>query len=357
MQTADAVFYYPLLQETAKTVRGYCLRHGFNYEQYVGIKRGNVPWQASYNRVYMLKEMIDRGVEGWVLYLDADAYIHDMDFDLAAYLEERSDKAAIFAGYSLGTIPYDINSGGFAVNLSHPVGKSLVLDWYETVRRISDEHFAVAIHWQHDLANDQHLLFQVLENYVENLDCGGSIIFERSNQSYVNSGPFIRQHLRSMYDSFDDRMRAVSDLVGSVANDLSDVRDNGGPGMYLQTTHSGFLTSCGRRVANGVETTGAAGGLLFGPYTSAEAGRYHVRLFGKARPPVGASFDVVSDVAARRGHVVYTSRHVQFDKCSSGLLIDYPLVLDEDVDDLEIRITVEADADMIVSAVQLIPVG
>lgn len=357
MQTADAVFYYPLLQETAKTVRAYCLRHGFDYEQYVGVKRGNVPWQASYNRVYMLKEMIDRGVEGWVLYLDADAYIHDMDFDLAAYFEERSDKAAIFAGYSLGKIPYDINSGGFAVNLSHPVGKSLILDWYETVRRIGDENFAVAVHWQHDLANDQHLLFQVLERYVESLDCGGSIIFERSNESYVNSGPFIRQHLRSMYDSFDDRMRAVKDLVAGIANDPAEVRNHGGPGMYLKATHPRFLTSCGRRVANGVATTDSAGALLFGPYTSAEAGRYRVRLFGKARPAPGASFGVASDVAARRGHVVYTSCHVMFDEPISGLLIDYPLVLKEDVDDLEIRIEVGADADMVVSALQLLPVA
>lgn len=64
VQTADPVFYYAMLHETSRTVRAFCATNGLKYESYVGVKRGFMPWNATYNRVYMLKEMVDRGYTG-----------------------------------------------------------------------------------------------------------------------------------------------------------------------------------------------------------------------------------------------------------------------------------------------------
>lgn len=350
MQTADAIFYYPMLAETSKTVRAFCARNGFAYEQYVGIKRGHMPWQASYNRVYMLKEMIDRGVSGWVLYLDADAFIRDLDFDLKSYLDERSGSAAIFAGYSSCETPYDINSGGFALNLSDPIAKSMVLDWHRSVDRIPDEIFDRAIDWSHDLANDQHLLWHVLHSYVEERRIKHRIIFERANQSYVNNGPFISQYLRFFFDSFPERLDATTREVARIMADEPDLYGDEGPGTYIVSDHPSLITGCGRKTRFGIETVGVAGGLLGGPFLYLEAGRYRARIFGTAMP--GTCFR--SDVTARRGQVVLAGQEVVYDRAHRGFLTEMAFCIDKPTHEIEARVAVGADAEMRIHGIQII---
>jgi len=50
MQTADAHVYREMLHHTANVNIAYCARHHIEYESYIGVKRGKVAWQASYNR-------------------------------------------------------------------------------------------------------------------------------------------------------------------------------------------------------------------------------------------------------------------------------------------------------------------
>ena len=351
IQTADPIFYYPMLLETSKTVRALCASNGFSYEQYVGIKRGHMPWHASFNRVYMLKEMLDRGVKGWVLYLDADAFVRHLDFDIAGYFAQRSSAGAIFAGYCDGKTPYDINSGGFAVNLSDPVGQSIILDWFRHVDRIPDELFDGAIDWAEDVANDQHLLWHVLHHHVEERRIKNRILFEPTNQSYVNNGPFITQHLRSMHKGFDKRLQAIRAEVDWVLGDRPPLFGNKGPGIYMTAHHPRWLTSCGRRTDLGIEATGQAGGLLFGPYLRLKAGRHVARLFGAARLPNSFRFDVATD----RGHVVIAAREVSCGYLQHGLLAELDFELGSPTDSLEVRVEVDADVDLCIHAVQILP--
>ena len=354
LQTADPIFYYPMLTETAKTVRALCARNGFSYEQYVGLKRGHMPWQASYNRIYLLKEMIDRGVEGWVLYLDADAFIHDLGFDLGAYLEERSHAAAIFAGYSTCETSYDVNSGGFAINLSHPVGKAIVIDWYRSIATVDPLTFDSAVHWEHDLGNDQHLLVGVLRHYVEELKLDSVLIFERANQSYVNNGPFVAQLLRSFFGSFAERLAAVKKRVAEVMASEPALAEHEGPGVYMPAHHPRLVTSCGRKTIAGIRSTGQSGGLMFGPYIRLGAGRHVARIIGDIRPRPGQPAKFVSDVAINRGFVVLATDDVQYDAPARGILSQFPFELDEDTDSLEVRVVVPEGVDMSIQAIQIV---
>ena len=63
LQTADPVDYYEMLYETSKTVRMYCKDKGIHYHCYIGIKRGYFSWHASFNRIYMVKEILDSGFQ------------------------------------------------------------------------------------------------------------------------------------------------------------------------------------------------------------------------------------------------------------------------------------------------------
>lgn len=356
MQTADAVFYYPMLVETAKTVRAFCARNGFAYEQYVGIKRGHMPWQASYNRIYMLKEMVDRGVEGWVFYLDADAFIQDLDFDLAAYLEARSQAAGIFSGYSTCELPYDINSGGFALNLSHPVAKAIVFDWYQSIATVPAREFDGAVHWQHDLGNDQHLLCHILRRYIEDAGVGDTLIFERANRSYVNNGPFVSQLLRSMFPTHGERLATIKKRVAETLVHEKQRSEREGPGVYMRAHHPRLVSACGRKTLSGISSTGNAGGLMFGPYIRLDAGRYVARIYGQVNVPDGsdgASF--ATDIAIDKGFAVLSAQDRRLERSTKGLIVQNPFELAEDTDSLEVRVTVGAEIDMSIHAIQIVP--
>ena len=166
LQTSDPIIYYPMLQETSKTVRRFCILNGFHYIQYVGIKSGNMPWKAIYNRIFMLKELLDDGFRGWAFHMDADSYIVDQNFDLESYLEDKESYAGIFCGHLEG-IPYNVNSGGFAINYNHPIGRQLVDDYYQSVKDFGREAFDRAVYWGDDIREDQWLLHLVLKKYVD----------------------------------------------------------------------------------------------------------------------------------------------------------------------------------------------
>lgn len=355
LQTADAIFYYPMLLETAKTVRAFCERNGYAYEQYVGIKRGFMPWQASFNRVYLLKEMLDRGVDGWVLYLDADAFIQDLDFDLSQYLEDRADSAAIFAGYSSCEKPYDINSGGFAINLSHPIGKAIVVDWYTACMNVPSVDFNSAVHWQQDVANDQYILFKILERYVEDLGIASMLMFERANQSYVNNGPFIGQFLRSMFPSFATRLAAVKAKVAEVIACYDSLSNDSEPGVYIRADHPKLFTASGRKTLSGIRSTGAEGNLVYGPYIPLPAGRYISRIYGEVRMRTDQEALILSsDVAIDQGFRILATEERRFVGPAKGIIMSLSFELAEPTYSLEVRTTAGLGNDVSVHAIQIV---
>ena len=210
-QSADPFRYLPMLAVTAPNVVEYCRRHGLAYESFVGIKRGAWNWQASFNRIAMLRELIERGFTGWAVYLDADCYIRDLDFDLSAYLGEHRDRGAIFARSGMSDHGWDVNSGVAMVNCGHSLGRRLVERWAAAFDAFSDAVLARMPDWQG--ADDQQMLHAVLRDdpeiaaavYVESMDL--------LNSAHAR---FVRQRLRAQFATFDERLRTIAEEVDAV---------------------------------------------------------------------------------------------------------------------------------------------
>lgn len=210
-QTADAFRYAPMLAATAPNVIEYCRRHGLAYESFVGIKRGFWNWQASFNRIIMLKEIVERGFTGWAIYLDADAYVRDLDFDLPAYLREHRACGAIVARSGSSDRPWDVNSGVAMVNCGHPLGRRLVALWTAALEAFPDDVLKQMPDWRG--ADDQEMLHTILR---EHSDIAAAVRVESMDLLNSAHARFVRQRLRAQFATFDDRLQAISEEVAAV---------------------------------------------------------------------------------------------------------------------------------------------
>src|SRR5581483_1259201 len=116
LQTSDAACYASMLAITSRTTREFCRRHELEYRQFVGVKSGSFPWHSTYNRIHMMTELRNELHQGWVLYLDADAYVYDLDFAILDYLRENDRFAAIAVRANSEAEYWDINAGVLFLN-------------------------------------------------------------------------------------------------------------------------------------------------------------------------------------------------------------------------------------------------
>ena len=345
IQTSDPFRYYPMLQETSKTIRRYCQVNGFDYEQYVGIKRGHMLWQSTFNRAYLLKEMLDRGVEGWVFYLDADAFIIDMRFDLVTYLSDKERYGAIFAGHI--SERHDVNAGGFAVNLSHPAGKALVAEYHRRCEAAATDQYFRAISWESDVYNDQYLLYLLLKDWSWRFGFDDAYLIEQTNHSFVNNGPFISQLLRGLFPTFEDRYDAIRKRVAEIMMTAPPIHPYRTAGTWLPAIHPRLTTESGNQAGVGLFTTGRAGAFLRGPRMRLEPGRYVLRLFGRADSAVPASSVVASD-----GTLVLSAL-AEAPPGNLGVLAEHRFEITETLHDIEIQVDVGEDHHLCIHGLQV----
>lgn len=221
MQTADAFNYAEMLAATSRTVRTYAADKGCAYEQFMGLKKGRYPWHACFNRVFMLNEMLDRGVTGWVCHMDADAWIQDLSFDVHAYLADKSDKALIFTP-SLATDEWwDVNDGVFLINLDHPAARRLIVEWLEHTHACWPV-IADTPNFPKGGPDDQSLLHNIL------MDGDYRDVIHIESLELINSyhARFIRQHLRSSSSTFKLRMGHIKGAVGTVMREHTEHADD-----------------------------------------------------------------------------------------------------------------------------------
>ena len=218
LQTADAHGYKRMLDATARTAIEYCRRHDLAYENYVGIKRGYFPWHATFNRVFQLTELVDRGFAGWAVYMDADAYIHDLDFDLRAYLSDKPHCAGIMTTIPGAPMPWAINAGVILLNLGQEQGRTIATRWRDRYMRIDDRRLRTMSIWD-DGESDQSMLFDVLD---EDAALRGAVHFDDGSVINSHGARFIRQLLRSLSPSLADRIIALQVLTDAIV-------DGGGP--------------------------------------------------------------------------------------------------------------------------------
>lgn len=211
VQTADAAVYTRFIALTSMTVREHCARQGHNYESFIGLKRGAKPWHAALNRLPILKSYVDQGYRGWIIYLDADAYIADIDFDIRAYLETKRNFAMIAAGS--GLLPprwWDINNGVFAINLGHPQGRLIVEKWYDELSQVPEEELRAEEKWG-DVIDDQAALHRVLREREAEIE---PVFYRDDIEPLIFNwyGRYIRQYVRETGDH-EKRLAALKEGV------------------------------------------------------------------------------------------------------------------------------------------------
>ena len=209
MQTSDAFKYADMLSYTSKTVKIFCARGGYAYESFVGLRRGFWPWQASFNRIHMLDDLVARGFRGWVVYLDADAYIVDQTFDFDALIKEHAAQAAIMTLSGSPAGWWDINSGVLLFNLEHPVAREILSRWSARFDAVSDDLLRELPDWS-DSIDDQGFLQEALRQ-TPNAQVSISIV----SNALINSptASFIRQFLRALDSNLESRTKSIARQV------------------------------------------------------------------------------------------------------------------------------------------------
>jgi hypothetical protein len=228
LQTADPVRYKRMMDATARTVIEYCRRHGCAYENYVGVKRGYYPWHATFNRMFQLHELVSRGFRGWAVYLDADAYVHDLDFDLAAYLRQRSHRAGIMTTIPGQPNPWCINAGILLFNLGQELGRELAQRWLDRYLSIDDVRLRAMEVWD-DGDSDQSMLFELLQ---DNLHLREAVEYDDGRVFNAHDAQFLRQLLRSLSPDFETRTRELEALTDSIVSGRPNVSELVVTGAY-----------------------------------------------------------------------------------------------------------------------------
>jgi hypothetical protein len=215
IQTSDPVEYAVMLASTSRTTREFCRRHGLEYRDFVGIKNGFWAWHSTYNRIHMMNELLEEGYGGWLLYLDADAYVFDLEFPIAEYLAAHQQSAMIGVRASAAAEYWDINAGVLFLNLNHSLARTIVQDMNrrleEAVRGsdfLSDTWPALDL-----LMDDQGILNCAL---IQNPEWQSAVHYE--HQSLMNSmhASFIRHRLRSNSPDASERLKLIQAEVEDV---------------------------------------------------------------------------------------------------------------------------------------------
>jgi len=286
--------------------------------------------------------------------MDADAYIHDMDFDVRRYLDDKRHYAGIFAGFSSSSKPYDINAGGFALNLGHVLGQEVAIEYSKRVSAIPDREFNRAVIWGKDIPEDQWILFHILENFYEDRGVGESFLFEQANEGYTNNGPFIRQVLRSKASDFQSRMALIRGEIDGIMRGRWEGPGGDQPGYFLRADHPSIRIGNGRRTSGVIRSIGQDGCFTFGPYIPLRAGNYAIRIYGEANAARhGKAMALTSDVASDEGRIIWAGQSELFDGPRKGLLTEYRMSLTGDVERLEVRTFVDEHQDISLHAIQI----
>ncbi|SHJ45201.1 hypothetical protein SAMN02745194_02594 [Roseomonas rosea] len=205
VQSADPVNYFEMLRLTARPNRDFCRRRKVRYACVQAVLYGFHPWQACYNRILFLHDLVAQGYGGWFLHLDADAYVHDRRFDIATYLDTHADRSFIIARGS-GPEPWNVNDGVFFANCAHPDTQRIARLWMEGLDALPLERLRAAVEWV-DQPDDQRLLHAVLRRQPALTDA-----FHYESAALINSpeASFTRQVLRAAERDPAQRVRRIA---------------------------------------------------------------------------------------------------------------------------------------------------
>lgn len=134
LQSSDPVRYTRFLEVAGPYNYQVALSSGMSYSSYIGLKRGSQPYQAIFNRIFMLHELILSGYSGWAVYIDADGVLNK-NYPLKTKLKEIEDQNKylfVHPPHGPESEHFDwcsCNTAVFAIDLSRSLSKILVEAW------------------------------------------------------------------------------------------------------------------------------------------------------------------------------------------------------------------------------------
>jgi len=206
IQTSDNESGYKTLMDKNRVVNEiYCKKMGYEYMAYQGIKRGYHPWQATFNRIYLMEDELNKKEADWVFYIDADVVVADLDRRLEDIIYEGNNSTMSFI-FCKGceNVLYDINAGVFFMNVSGAFSKSVITMWRELFESICTTRILYlakhpwSIHSNSLLIQDQSLLefvfriydtFGVLQGFLKTY-------MGADANKFNYDGNFVRQSIR-----------------------------------------------------------------------------------------------------------------------------------------------------------------
>lgn len=169
IQTADEINYKKILDISKAHNQAVCKYNGIDYLDYIGVIRGYYPHHAMYNRTKLLREMVDKNYNGWVLYLDADTIIQDIYYDfINMFSHLRWRKKSLFISQDGPNDEFFVfNDGVFAFDLSDPLVKKLTQVWDDIYGIYYNENdYKLATSWK-SIVNDQEALSMIFRAFEE----------------------------------------------------------------------------------------------------------------------------------------------------------------------------------------------
>lgn len=204
-QASDPENYISMLMETGKINSDYCKKYGILYNMFCGYFRGFHNWHAAFNRIVFADSLIKSGFEGWLLYLDADAYVVDLNFDITKYLADKGHHSFIVTRGGQSGEPWDINDGVFFCNCDHADSISIIQRWMSRFEETSLDKLRAARNW-YDVKSDQQMMHALLK---EDARLTKSFLYEKHD--FINSrrARFIKQILRATAPTVEDRLAII----------------------------------------------------------------------------------------------------------------------------------------------------
>jgi ElaB/YqjD/DUF883 family membrane-anchored ribosome-binding protein len=210
-QTADADRFFPMISATMQPNRAFCLRRGVTMEVFIGIRRGVHPWQATYNRLGLLGDLLARDFDGWLIYLDADAFVTNPRFDIHGYLKPHAGTAMIHPPGG-GKGPWDVNAGVFLWNFAHPATREVARRWIAAFMQVTDQQLRNAADPQF-LLSDQTMLHKVLRDAPE---LAANVFMEAHEAIGYPHSRLIRQFVPNGQQGLADRIARIAEAVEQV---------------------------------------------------------------------------------------------------------------------------------------------
>ena len=159
----------------------------------------------------MLKELIDSGYNGWVFYLDADAFPVDLTLDVRRLIAEYPGAMVMSPGGLTG-YRWDVNDGVFLIDLGSGVGRRIVTLWHDDFMSTPDEALRTAAEW-HTVQSDQPRLHRIFQENADLVTQVTHVPREIFNNEYAT---FVRQILRDNADSMAERLDRIRVEVAEV---------------------------------------------------------------------------------------------------------------------------------------------